>query len=137
MGTPFGFISKIRRNGLLSPKTSLSAVLSISKSKSDDYPNDDSKDCKTTNKMNSDQQSDGVPTDSDLDDEEFDILKQLPTWKKLKLSVFERRQRYRQKQKTLKRLKQQQIAENNKQTIKVSILSKSEINMQESKQNEQ
>ena len=54
--------------------------------------------------------NDGVPTDSDLDTEEYDVLKKLPTWKKLKLSVYERRQRYRRRQKNLQRLKQQQVS---------------------------
>lgn len=46
-----------------------------------------------------------IPSDSDLDDPEFEILRKLPTWKKLKLSVYERRQRWRQKQKRVKHLR--------------------------------
>lgn len=50
-----------------------------------------------------------VSTDSDLYTEEFECLRSLPTWKKLKLSAYERRQQWRRKQKRLKKYHQRLV----------------------------
>ena len=109
----------MRRNDLLSPRTSLRNVIKLQKSKSNDksetgsIPIDhDKNEINLENEEIMDDENpkiDEIPTDSDLDEEEFDVLKKLPTWKKLKLSVYERRQRYRRRQKTINQVKQQRV----------------------------
>ena len=113
-GPRCGFSSKVRRNDFLSPRSSLRNVITLTKSKSYDKSENGSiqNDLDITNEEIIDESNldnDGIPTDSDLDIEEFDVLKKLPTWKKLKLSVYERRQRYRRRQKNIQRLRQQQV----------------------------